>query len=114
MSRPGPGGTNRFLVKEPAFARVVSPLLSIERKRTETVYRVVRELVQQGRRDFRAGDVCAALRARNQPMGAWLVRAEFRALEQHALVELDAETGDWRLTGNEMPAADAGPLSDMD
>ena len=81
--------------------------MSIERKRTEIVYGIVRELVENGREAFRPGDVCSALRERNQPMGAWLVRGEFHILEREALIELEPETGVWRLTGNSMPAGDA-------
>jgi len=86
--------------------------LSIERKRTETVYGVLRELAEGGRPVFRPGDVCSVMRERNQPMGAWLVRGEFHVLEQESLIEPIPETGDWRLTGNEMTASDAR-LSDV-
>ena len=87
--------------------------MSIERKRTETVYKILRELVGGGRPVFRPGDVCSILRERNQPMGAWLVRGEFHILERESLIEPIPETGDWRLTGNEMVAADADRLSDV-
>ncbi len=86
--------------------------MSIERKRTETVYGIVRELAAGGRPVFRPGDVCSALRERNQPMDAWLVRGEFHILEEEALIELNPETGDWRLTGNSMLASGPGRLSD--
>ncbi len=87
--------------------------MSIERKRTETVYAILRELVEGGRSVFRPGDVCSVLRERNQPMGAWLVRGEFHVLARESLIELNPETGDWRLTGNEMPAGEARRLSDV-
>ncbi len=76
--------------------------MSLERKRTETVYEIVRELVDGGREAFRPGDVCSVLRARNQPMGAWLVRGEFHILAEQGLIKLNPETGDWRLTGDKM------------
>ncbi len=76
--------------------------MSIERKRTEIVYGIVRELAGDGGQAFRPGDVCSLLRERNQPMGAWLVRGEFHILAEQALIELDPETGDWHLTGNVM------------
>ena len=76
--------------------------MSIERKRTETVYGIVRQLAEGGRPVFRPGDVCSVLRERNQPMGAWLVRGEFHILEQESLIELIPESGDWRLTGRTM------------
>ena len=87
--------------------------LSIERKRTETVYAILRELVEGGCSLFRPGDVCSVLRERNQPMGAWLVRGEFHVLEQESLIELIPETGDWRLTGNEPVTHGARRLSDV-
>lgn len=84
--------------------------MSIERKRTEIVFGIVRELAGNGGQTFGPGDVCSVLRERNQPMGAWLVRGEFHILEQETLIELNPETGDWRLTGNAM--APATHLSD--
>lgn len=87
--------------------------MSIERKRTETVYGILRELVEGGTAVFRPGDVCSVLRERNQPMGAWLVRGEFHVLQRESLIELIPETGDWRLTGNETLSGDARRLSDV-
>ncbi len=72
--------------------------MSIDRKRTETVYGIVCQLAESGRAVFRPGDVCSVLREVNQPMGAWLVRGEFHKLEEEALIEAIPETGDWRLT----------------
>ena len=85
--------------------------MSLERKRTETVYEIVRELVDSGRTVFRPGDVCSALRQRNQPMGAWQVRGEFHLLEQRALIKPNPETGDWQLTENVPTNADFAPLA---
>ncbi len=73
--------------------------MSLERKRTETVYGVVRALAEGGQVAFRPGDVCSMLRERNQPMGTWEVRGEFHILEEQALIELNPETGDWQLVG---------------
>jgi len=81
--------------------------LSIERKRTETVYEILRELADGGRAVFRPGDVCAVLRERNQPLGAWLVRGEFHILEEESLIEPFPEDATWRLTGNAMMKASA-------
>lgn len=87
--------------------------MSIDRKRTEIVYGIVCELAANSRGRFRPGDVCSVLRARNQPMDAWLVRGEFHILEGEALIQLEAETGDWRLTGNAMSPGSAARLSDI-
>lgn len=86
--------------------------MSIERKRTEMVFGIVQELAENGQSHFRPGDVCSALRERNQPLGAWLVRGEFHILEQEALIELEPETGSWHLTGNSMRTGDGELLSD--
>ena len=69
--------------------------MSIERKRAETLCAIIRELAESGRRTFRPEDVCSALRERNQPMGAWLVRGELHKLEAQGLIALDPATGDW-------------------
>ena len=86
--------------------------MSIDRKRTEIVYGIVCELAEHGQGTFLPGDVCSVLRARNQPMDAWLVRGEFHILEEEALIELEPETGDWRRTGNAMSPGNAARLSD--
>lgn len=72
--------------------------MSIEHRRTKTVYAVIRDVVEQGAVAFGPGDVTAALRDRGQPLGAWEVRGEFSILEADGLIELDAETGRWSLT----------------
>ena len=69
--------------------------MSIEAKRAETLHAIICELAGSGRQTFRPGDVCSALRERNQPMGAWLVRGEFHKLEAQGLIALDPATGAW-------------------
>jgi len=71
--------------------------LSIENRRTKTVYDVIQELVREGHTSFRPGDVNSALRKRSQPMGTWEVRRELSVLEAGGLIELDAESGTWSL-----------------
>ena len=72
--------------------------MSIEQRRTETVYAVIQELVDQGRTSFRPADVTSILRDQGQPLGAWEVRGEFSILEARGLIELNAESADWSLT----------------
>ena len=74
--------------------------MSIELRRTELVYSLIRELVADGKAHVRPGDVNALLRERNAPLGTWEVRAEFTRLEQDGRLACHAETGDFYLTEN--------------
>jgi hypothetical protein len=100
-----PGGNNAFLVKRSARNNFVYAhcllnglyILSIEQRRTEEVFAVIQELVANGKTTLRPGDVNAALRERNSPMGTWVVRAEFSHLESLGRITCDPQTGDWQL-----------------
>ena len=83
--------------------------MSIDRKRTETLYALICELTEAGRTEFRPGDLCALLRERNQPLGAWLVRREFTTLEAQGLIVIDPASGLWRRTGKEPQAVAERP-----
>ena len=72
--------------------------MSIDARRTETVYAVIQSLFEQGRTSIRPGDVNSALRERGMPMGAWEVRAEFTRLEAADRITCDADSGNWHLT----------------
>ena len=74
--------------------------MSIELRRTETVYSVIQELFANGKTGVRPGDVNTVLRERNTPMGGWEVRAEFSKLEADGRLTCSAESGDWYLTEN--------------
>lgn len=103
-SKANPGGNRVFLVKNARSQRTAIAVprkelcLSIENRRTKTVYAVVQQLVRDGRSSFLPGDVNSALRERGQPMGTWEVRSELSALEAARLIELDPESGRWSLT----------------
>lgn len=71
--------------------------MSLAQRRTNLVLAVIEELVEQGRREFRPGDVVSRLRERNQPLGAWEVRGELSNLEAEGVIEVNAETALWRL-----------------
>ena len=73
--------------------------MSIDRKRTETVFDLICELVASEQAEFRPGDICSLLRDRNQPMGAWMVRREFSKLEDEGLIAVDPASGAWHRTG---------------
>lgn len=83
--------------------------MSIDRKRTETLCALICELTEAGRAEFRPGDLCALLRERNQPLGAWLVRRELSTLEAQGLIAMDPASGLWRRTGKQPPAAAERP-----
>jgi repressor of nif and glnA expression len=74
--------------------------MSVDRKRTETVYAIILELVEGGLQQLRPGNVNSALRERGQPMGTWEVRGEFSILQAQGLIDLDTATGDWHVTEN--------------
>ena len=73
--------------------------MSIDRKRTETLFNLICELTAAGEAEFRPGDICSLLRERNQPMGAWMVRREFAKLEDEGLIAVDPANGAWHRTG---------------
>ena len=79
--------------------------MSIDRKRTETVFDLICELVASGPAEFRPGDICSLLRERDQPMGAWMVRNEFSRLEDEGLVTMDPASGAWHRAGQAAKAA---------
>lgn len=74
--------------------------MSVDRKRTETVYAIILELVEGGLQQLRPGNVNSVLRERGQPMGTWEVRGEFSILQAQGLIDLDTATGDWQVTEN--------------
>ena len=73
--------------------------MSIDRKRTETVFDLICELVAAGQAEFGPGDICSLLRERNQPMGAWMVRHELSKLEDEGLIAVYPASGAWYRTG---------------
>lgn len=74
--------------------------MSIEQRRTAIIVGILRELFTSGKTALRPGDVNSVLRERDMPMGGWEVRAEFAKLERDAVIECNAETGNWHLTEN--------------
>ena len=64
------------------------------------MYAVIKELFAEGKSSVLPGDVIAVMRERNAPIGTWLMRAEFTALEEQDLIRCDADTSDWYLTEN--------------
>ena len=83
--------------------------MSIDRKRTETLYALICELTEAGQTEFRPGDLCTLLRERNQPLGAWLVRREFSTLEAQGCIAIDPASGLWQRTGKHPQAVSERP-----
>ena len=71
--------------------------LSIEQRLTHQVYTAIREVVANGRPQFRPGDVASFLREQGQPLDTWEIRGEFSKLEASGDISLDAATGAWSL-----------------
>ena len=71
--------------------------MSLAQRRTNLVLSVIEKLVAEGRPEFRPGDLVSRLREQNQPMGTWEVRGELSNLEAAGLIELDAQSGSWRM-----------------
>jgi hypothetical protein len=71
--------------------------LSLAQRRTNLVLSVIEKLVAEGRPAFRPGDLVSRLRAQDQPMGTWEVRGELSNLEAEGVIELEPESGTWRI-----------------
>lgn len=54
------------------------------------------------------GELAAAMRALDLPMGAWEIRGELVTLREQGLVELDASSARWRPAKRAELAAGAG------
>jgi hypothetical protein len=71
--------------------------LSIGHRRTKLVFATFEELVGEGRTELRPGEITDRLRQRNQPLSYWEVRGELSNLEAEGRIEVNPETGAWRL-----------------
>ena len=69
--------------------------MSIEKRRSEIVESAIDELVQQGKSAFKPGDIADFLRAKNDPISVWQLRAEFSLLEEKGAISFDADTALW-------------------
>jgi hypothetical protein len=74
--------------------------VSIAQRRTKLIFAIFEELAKSGRRDIRPGDITTVLRERNQPLAFWEVRGELSNLESAGLIEVDRESGSWRLAAD--------------
>jgi hypothetical protein len=69
--------------------------LSLEQHRTKLVLRIIDKLVEEGRTEFRPGDITSRLREQNQPLATWEVRGELSNLEAAGMLRSDPTTGAW-------------------
>ena len=71
--------------------------LSLAQRRTNLVLSVIEKLVAEGRTQFRPGDLVSRLREQNQPLDTWEVRGELSTLEAEGVIELEPDSGSWRM-----------------
>lgn len=71
--------------------------MSLAQRRTNLVLSVIEKLIAEGRSQFRPADVVTRLREQNQPMGTWEVRGELSNLEAAGVIQVEEETGVWRM-----------------
>ena len=71
--------------------------MSIDRRRSDIVLRVFKELVAAGADGVFPGAINARLRELEEPMGTWEVRGALSDLEAAGEIVNDAQTGAWRL-----------------
>ena len=55
--------------------------MSIDKRRTEIVEAAIDEIIENGKAEFKPGDVADLLRDKNDPISVWQLRAEFSSLE---------------------------------
>jgi hypothetical protein len=68
-----------------------------DRRRTDLVLRVFKEVVAAGTADVLPGAINERLRALGQPMGTWEVRGELSKLEADGAIVIDSDSGAWHL-----------------
>jgi hypothetical protein len=71
--------------------------LSLEQHRTKLVLAIIDKLTEEGRTEFRPGDITSRLREQNQPLATWEVRGELSGLEVAGMLRSDSATGAWML-----------------
>ena len=83
--------------------------MSIDRKRTETLYELICELTEAGQTEFRPATSAPCCGSAINPWGAWLVRREFSTLEAQGCIAIDPASGLWRRTGKHPQAVSERP-----
>ena len=71
--------------------------MSIDRRRIEHVFRIIRDLIEKDKKLVTPADVAEQLRADNAPIPVWQLRAAFSQLAAEGAIELDQETATWRI-----------------
>ena len=71
--------------------------MTADRRRTDLVLRVFKDLVTAGAAGVRPGAINDRLRTLGEPMGAWEVRGALSILEAEGEIVIDDDTGAWHL-----------------
>ena len=74
--------------------------VSIDKRRTEIVEAAIDEIIENGKAEFKPGDVADLLRDKNDPISVWQLRAEFSSLEESGVIDFDSETALWKRSGS--------------
>jgi hypothetical protein len=69
--------------------------MTIDRRHTDLVLRVFKELAAAGSKGVTPGAVSMKLRELGEPMGTWAVRGALSTLEADGEIALDSPTGTW-------------------
>ena len=75
--------------------------MSLDSRRVEKVFSVMRNLAAIGDGLVRVGEIADALRAVNSPIPVWQLRADCSALANAGRITLHAESGAWQLTSRQ-------------
>jgi hypothetical protein len=91
------GLTRPFWYNTPRFFNQAKRV-SIDRRRSDIVLRVFKELISAGAGGVSPGAINARLRELGEPMGTWEVRGTLSDLEAAGEIVNDAQTGAWHLS----------------
>jgi len=82
--------------------------MTTDRRHTDLVLRVFKELVAAGASGVAPGAVNARLRELGEPMGTWAVRGALTALEHGGAIVIDENTGLWHLADSRAKGRKSG------
>ena len=74
--------------------------MSTDKRRTEIVEAAIDEIIENGKAEFKPGDIADLLRDKNDPISVWQLRAEFSSLEESGVIDFDSETALWKRSGS--------------
>ena len=71
--------------------------MTADRRRTDLVLRVLKDLIAAGTNGVLPGAINARLREMGEPLGTWEVRGELSTLEAAGEIVIDDASGAWYL-----------------